>query len=262
MTCLKLFLLLCALKLPGLYGATAPLPSPPEVWSLAGGGRGAIGKGPSHPLINPAGFAHFPTHQGQIFYVWQTSPYWGLSGYEKKPFPLALTWIKVSSPNHRILNASVSGFVAKGWSLGVRLTHLKDSKKKHLFNASGGVLIRPPYSPLSVGATWDCILPLKGPFEGQRKQGLGVEYRWKPYLFLRGDLIYQSDKKWSSALGGELILSRIFILQMAGHINLHSRNFFYSGGMGIKGQKLQVDYHFKQTQPKGWIHALSLSVLI
>ena len=230
---------------------------------MAGGGRGAIGKGPSHPLVNPAGFAHFPSQQGQVFYVWQaSSPYWGLSAYEKKPFPLALTWIRASDSSHQRVHASLSGFVAKGWSLGVRLTHFKDNKKNQHFNASGGILIRPPHSPLSVGATYDCILPLKGPFKDQRKQGLGVEYRWRPYLFLRGDLIYRSDKKWSSALGGELILSRIFILQLAGHINLHNKNFFYSGGVGIKGQKMQVDYHFKQNQPEGWVQALSLSVLI
>ena len=258
---LTLFFLLntCWLSFPST--AQTFLPRGPLVISMSGAGRATTDRGSEYHLLNPAGFIHAPASEVSGYYVFGQVPknYWGVSFSEKSRLPLAASFIKELDSESQLVNISAASFITKGWSIGVGVTRWKDQDS--YWNAQLGTLIYPTGSVLSIGLTWDYFLPVKGAFEGHRQYGLGIEYKFTKNLNLKADVIYKPEKQWILASGGEIVFSKIFVLHLAGQMNFKTNEFLYSGGIGLQGQQMRINYIIKKNSEESdsWVHGVSVS---
>ncbi len=239
----------------------APDLKSPEVLALARGGKGAYHQeGASQHQVNPASFIHFASKtKTSVFYAQNASQsWWGMAAYENNKLPVALSFIKNRASSDNILHLSLASFLSKALSMGASVIRFKTNKATH-WNASLGVLFAPSHSPLSMGAAYTYFMPLTGgPFQKERQGAIGLEYRLKKNIHLRGDLLYNPHTRWAVALGAKALFSKILLLHLAG---FKSKNvFFYSAGLGLKGKNTHIHYTFQQNEKqKNTTHGISLS---
>lgn len=233
----------------------------PEVLALARGGKGAYNQeGASHHQVNPAGFIHFASKtKTSVFYAKNAiQSWWGMSAYENNKLPVALSFVRSLSSSDSILHLSMASFLSKMLSMGASVIRFKTKKDTH-WNASLGVLFAPSHSPLSIGAAYTYFMPLTGgPFKKERQGAIGLEYRLKKNIHIRGDLLYNPHTRWATALGVKALFSKILLLHLTG---FKSKNvFFYSAGLGLKGKNTHIHYTFQQNEKqKNTTHGISLS---
>ena len=235
-------------------------PQGPLSLSLSGAGR-AVQEGAEYHLLNPAGLVHSQGFNAAAFYVFKTKerkPYWGISLMENRQIPLAISYIKERQSDEQYFSISTAAFILPGWSLGLSLSRW-EIKQPANWNIQAGFLIKPQQSPLSIGVTWDHILPVEGAFKDQRKWGLGLAYELYKWLHLRTDTVYNQKKQWSIAGGAETIISRILILRLGSRYIFTDKTFLFSGGIGLKTEQISLDYGLSQTEKtKQWLHTLSV----
>ena len=171
-----------------------------------------------------------------------------------------MTYIKQRKSSEQYINLSTAGFVLDGWSLGLGVSRWTTEEEEHNWNIQTGFLIRPQGAAFSIGFTWDYILDLAGEFEGRRKWGLGLAYELYHWLHLRMDTIYNQQKKWSLAGGGEAIISQFLILRLASYWQAEENTFLFSGGIGLAAKHMAIDYSLSQSKnTQDWVHAINVS---
>lgn len=235
-------------------------PQGPLSLSMSGSGR-AIYKGAEYHLLNPASLVHLPGFQGAGFYVFETEkkkPYYGISLMENRQIPLALSYIRERQSEEQYLNISTAAFILPGWSLGLSLSRW-ETKQDTNWNIQSGFFIKPQQSSLSIGATWDHILPLEGAFKGRRQWGLGLAYELYKWLNLRTDVIYNQNKDWKIAGGTEITIAQFFIFRLGSGWYSTDNIFRFSGGLGLETKNISVDYGLSQEKgKKEWLHTLNI----
>ena len=254
----KIFILLCVFCAP----AAALDPQGPLSLAMGGSGRAVTQKGAEYHLLNPANLIHSQNFHGEGFYVFgqdKRKPYWGVSLTENRQVPLALSYIRERESEEQYLSISTAGFILPGWSLGLSLSRWQQMEKEDAYwNIQSGILIKPKQSSFSIGATWDHILPIKGPYTGKRRWGLGLGYQVYKWLYLRADGLYSEEKKWLFCGGGETLISGFLILRLGGRWYLTQKKFLFSGGIGLTAKQLAVDYSISQNEDtKQWLHAIT-----
>ena len=248
-------------------------PEGPLALSMSGAGR-AITKGAEYQLLNPASLIHFKGAQGSGFYTFglkTQKPYWGLSIVENQQIPLGVSYIREWDSSDQYLSFSTAGFILPGWSVGLSLSRWQTSQtnkviatsskaeNKASWNVQGGVLIRPQDSPLSIGATYDYILPLKGAFEEQRKWALAISLELYKWLAFRTDALYNIKSKWTLAGGATATISQFLILRLANRWHIKEKKWLFSGGLGLTAKNMALDYGLSQTkETKNWQHTISV----
>lgn len=235
-------------------------PVGPLALSLSGAGRATVQKGAEYHLLNPASPAHIQGFHGAGFYAFKTEEskaFWGLSLMENSGLPVSFSYIRERTSGDQYFQLSVASFILPGWSLGLGLSRWEVQEKAN-WNLQAGFLIKPERSTFSLGITWDHILPLEGPYKGERKWGLGFTYEPYQWLHLRADTLYNPDKKWNVAGGGLFTISRFLILRMGGQWHFTDKLFLLSGGVGLSTDKMGLDYGLSQTQKKNILHTLNI----
>ena len=234
-------------------------PKGPLSLAMGGAGRAVTQKSAEYHLLNPASLIYSQNFHGEGFYVFEQGerkPYWGVSLTENRQIPIALSYIRERQSEGQFLSISTAAFILSGWSLGLSLSRWQQTKEAY-WNIQSGVLIKPKNSFFSIGATWDHILPQKGPYIGKRRWGMGVGYQVYEWLHLRADGIYNQEKKWEVSGGAEAFISRILFLRLGGLFNVKKQKFLFSGGVGLGAKKLAIDYSFSQSEDtKQWLHAI------
>ena len=238
-------------------------PKGPLALSMSGSGR-AIYKGAEYHLLNPASLVQLPGFQAAGFYVFETEnkkPYYGFSVMENRQIPLALSYIRETETGEQYLSISTAAFILPGWSLGLSLSRW-ETKQDTNWNIQAGFFIKPQRSPLSIGATWDHILPVKGVFEGQRQWGLGLAYELYKWLQLRADTVYNQKKEWKIAGGPKLTIADFLIVRFGSGWDLAHDTFLFSGGLGLETKNIALDYGLSQekenNKAKTWLHTLNI----
>ena len=265
---------------------TALEPEGPLALSMSGAGR-AITKGAEYHLLNPASLIHFKGAQGSGFYMFgleKQKPYWGLSLVENQQIPLGLSYIREWGGQAQYLSFSTAGFILPGWSLGLSLSRWQaeptgqepststaksltkaktasnttSKTAKASWNIQTGMLIKPANSPLSIGAVYDHILPLKGAFEGRRKWALGLGFALYEWLSLRADALYKTKGHWLVAGGAEAVISGFLILRLANQWDFKDKKWLFSLGLGLTTQHMALDYGLTQkNNTSHWQNTLS-----
>lgn len=238
-------------------------PQGPLALSMSGSGRAAVQRGAEYHLLNPAALIHSYSFSGSAYYIFEQKtekPYWGVSLLENRHIPLALTYMRQRNSSEQYINLSTAGFVLDGWSLGLGVTRWTTEEDESNWNIQTGFLIKPQGAAFSIGFTWDYILDLTGEFEGRRKWGLGLAYELYHWLHLRMDTIYNQQKKWSLAGGGEATISQFLILRLASCWLAEDNTFLFSGGIGLTAKHMAIDYSLSQSKKtQDWVHAINVS---
>ena len=260
-----------------LYPFEAPALQPQGLLALSMSGAGrAITKGAEYHLLNPASLIHYKGTQGSGFYMFgheDQKPYWGLSLVENQQIPLGLSYLRQWDGSDQYLSLSTAGFIVPGWSVGLSLSRWevginpnsatkstsKKQKTKAYWNVQAGVLIRPEKSPLSIGAVYDHILPLKGAFKEQRRWALAFSFEIYRWLKLRADVLHNTQSQWTVAGGAEALVSGFLTLRLANRYNFKDEKWLFSGGLGLTAQSMALDYGLSQTpDTKAWQHTVGV----
>ena len=242
------------------FQAKAFDPQGPLSLAMGGSGRAVTQKGAEYHLLNPASLIYSQNFHGEGFYVFgqdKRKPYWGISLTENRQIPIALSYIRERKSEEQYLSISTAAFILSGWSLGLSVSRWQQTKEDAYWNIQSGILIKPKRSPFSIGATWDHILPIKGPYTGKRRWGLGVGYQAYKWLHLRADGLYNQEKKWIVSGGAEAFISRFLFLRLGSRWNISAEKFIFSGGIGLSAKPLAIDYSISQSEDTNeWLHAI------
>ena len=240
---------------------------PPITLSQSGSGRAAINKASEYHLLNPASIAHLGKASGAVHFMGDTSdPYWGLSVVENNRMPIGISFLKHHASDKQILVLSLAGFVVPGWGLGFSLKRLAGFEKT-AWHIRSGVLIKPSGSnKLSLGATWEHIFSPQPAFYIYEQIGAGLAYQVNQWLHLQVDVIsdLSSNSKamelasWKKNLhfagGMETVFSQFLVLRTGAVWYIDSDTIVYSGGVGVRGKTIGVDYSFSLSAEK-WVYA-------
>ena len=243
-------------------GVLALEPKAPLPLALGEAGRAVVQKGAEYHLLNPAGVVFSKNFQGEAFYVFSPEgikSYWGFSLMENRQLPLAFSYIKERMSEEQYLSLSTSALILPGWGLGLSVSRWQKTEEEAYWNIQTGLLVKPKQSSFSIGATWDHILPLKGPYTGKRRWGLALAYQLYDWLEFRTDGLYHSEKKWLALAGVEALVSGFLILRLGGRWRVKDQKFTFSGGLGLTSKYLAFDYSLSQGEDsQKWFHAIVL----
>jgi len=239
----------------------------PLILAMEGAGRAVIRKGLEYHLVNPASAVYFRRTQSMGFYVFdEDASYWGFSLLEGRYTPFILSWIGERESKQQMLVISVAGNILPGWSLGLSLSRWQNKMAEHYWNMQSGLMIRPKgQEALTLGLTWDHILPLKGVFKNERKWGLGIGYQIQSWLNIRSDMTYypfhSMDDRWFIIGGMDVILAQFLVLRGATRWNMTAHVFQFSGGWGLHGKYFHFDHSIRRHQDMSWIHGFSVRMV-
>ncbi len=251
----------------------------PLALSMGGAGRASVGKGAEYHLLNPAGVAHTKQTQSAGYYIFGDlpNPYWGISLSENNRLPIGASFIKQWDTKKYILAASLAGFIVPGWSLGVSIKRLYHEIESG-WSMQSGILIKPKGQKVfSLGVVWNHILVSNKAFKANEQIGLAASYLVNQWLYVHADAIYYlpttsvsttselvtnrtkpSQKKWMIIGAIETIFSQFLVFRMSARWDVVTGAIFYSGGSGLQGKRIGLDYSIYQNDKQNWIHGWNI----
>lgn len=251
----------------------------PLALSMGGAGRASVGKGAEYHLLNPAGIAHTKRAQSAGYYIFGDlpNPYWGISLSENKRVPIGASFIKQWDAKKHILVVSLAGFVIPGWSLGFNVKRLYYETKAG-WSVQSGILIKPEgQNVFSLGAVWDHILVFNESFKMDEHLGLAASYRINQWLHVHADAIYylspasvstvsklvtdlrkSTQSKWRIIGALEAVFNQFLIFRVGARWNVTSSTILYSGGGGLQGKTIGLDYSIYQDNSQNWIQGWNI----
>ncbi len=202
------------------------------------GDSGRAGKGSSeYHILNAATIIQGASQVAGFYSFDSNNTEYGVSVSNQKDLPVAITWARDSSQQHRIF--SIAGSLNPRWVLGASIHYFSDQ----IINPHLGLLYI-PFKKLRLGLTGDRI-------DNEFLYGFGFYYELSKIVNILGDVTYKQDQ-WTFHGGLEIVVQKIFSLRF-GQLWPHSS---YRAGISFIGFPIKVDYTW--IQKKGHIFGIRI----